>query len=106
MASKLETQVMASVGTIYAARLLFGTTALKLYTCAAALTVLWKLVWITRVYENLLEVGVGGAFNFILAAVLNTDLLVQLMLLVLFVAGVSFVRDLVRTLQQAPRPAF
>jgi len=89
---------MASVGTVYVARQLISLTALKLYVCALALLGLWKLVWITRVYENLAHVGVGGAFNFMLAAVANTDFLVQITLVALVVAGLSLAREVVRTL--------
>lgn len=88
---------MASVGTIYTARKLVSATALKLYVCVAAVFGLGALVWVERVFDNLAHVGLQGAAQFLLSAVLNTDFLVQLVLLALVVAGVSLLRDLART---------
>ena len=103
MKSVIEQQVMASVGTIYAARQLVSATALKLYVCAASLLALWQLTWVHRVWENLVEVGWGNAAQFMLSAVLTTELWVQLALLALIFAGVSLVRDISRL--SAPRAA-
>lgn len=96
MQSKIETQVMASVATIYTARQLLSATALKLYVCVAALFGLARLVWVERVFDNLANVGLQGMGQFALAAVLNTDILVQFVLLALVFAGLSLVRDLAR----------
>lgn len=96
MQSKIETQVMASVGTIYTARQLVSATALKLYVCAAATYGLVQLVWVHRVFENWAKVGLEGTVTFFADAVVTTSLPVQLTLLVLLVAGVSLVRDLSR----------
>ncbi len=97
---------MASVGTIYATRQLVSATALKLYVCALALFGIARLVWVSRVWENLADVVVGGAAQFFLAAVMNTDTLVQMALLVLVLAGVSLVRDLVRSASNSSSLAF
>lgn len=96
MGSKIEQQVMASVGAIYVVRKLTNATALKLYVCVGALFALSKLVWVERVWSNLAHVGPQGAFNFLLSAVANTDALVQLALFTLVIAGVLFLRDLAR----------
>ena len=104
MQSKIERQVMASVGTIYAARALVSATALKLYVCALALFALGRLVWVERVFSNFSQVGLSHAAEFIYAAILNTDLMVQLILLALVVVGVSLVRDLMHLVQ--PRAAY
>ncbi len=93
---------MAGVGIIYAVRQLISATALKLYICAASLYGLVQLVWVHRVFENWANVGVQGTVQFMTSAVLNTHLPVQLTLLVLAIAGVSLLRDLVRT-TTAPR---
>ncbi len=50
--SRIEQQVMASVGVVYATRQLVSATALKLYVCALSLVGLAKLVWVHRVFEN------------------------------------------------------
>lgn len=102
MASKIEQQVMASVGTIYTARRLVGPTALKLYVSVAALYGLGQLVWVQRVFENMAAVGLGGFANYAVNALLHTDVLVQLTLGVFVVAVVLLVRDLARN--TAPRP--
>lgn len=97
MQSKIEQQVMASVGVVYGARQLVSATAIKLYVCALALYGLGRLVWVSRVFENLANVGWGQAAEFMLSAVMSTDLLVQVVLMVLAVAGISLIRDLVRS---------
>lgn len=96
MQSKIEQQVMGSVAVIHTARRLTSATALKLYVCVAALAGLAQLVWVQRIVENLSQVGIGNTLNFMLAAVLHTDTLVQLALAVFVVAGISLVRDLAR----------
>lgn len=101
--SRIEQQVMASVGTIYTARALVSASALKLYVCAVALYGLGQLVWVSRVLENLGRVGIGNAAQFVFSAVLTTDFLVQAVLAVFLVAGISLMRDLVRS--SSPRLA-
>ena len=98
MQSKIEQQVMAGVATVYTVRQLFSATALKLYVCALALYGLGRLVWVSHVWENFSRVGLAHAWEFAVAAVANTDLLVQLTLLVFVVAVASLVRDIVRSL--------
>ena len=96
MKSKIEQQVMASVGTIYTARQLVSATALKLYVCALALFGIGRLVWVARVWENLAHVGVQNSLQFALSAVMHTHLPVQIALTALVVAGISLVADIVR----------
>lgn len=94
MTSKIEQQVMAGVGVIYAVRQLISATALKLYVCVASLYGLVQLVWVHRVFENWTNVGLQGTAQFVTSAVLNTHLPVQLTLLVLMFAGISLLLDL------------
>jgi|SRR3989344_796038 len=103
MTSKIEQQVMAGVGVVYAARQLTSATALKLYVCAASLYGLVQLVWVHRVFENWANVGLSGSLQFVAAAVLNTHTAVQLTLMVLLFAAASLLLDLVRPLT-ANRP--
>lgn len=105
MQSKIEQQVMASVGTIYTTRRLTSASALKLYVCVASLWGLGQLVWVARVFENLSRVGVEGAAQFALSAVTHAHLPVLLVLAVLAVTGASLLRDLLR-LTTAPRATF
>jgi uncharacterized membrane protein YqhA len=94
MKSNIETQVMASVATIYTARMLISATAFKLYAAVTALYGLGQLVWVSRVFENLGRVGIEHAGTFALSALMNTDFYVQATLLVLVVAGLSLARDI------------
>lgn len=105
MTSKIEQQVMASVGVIYSARQLVGATALKLYVCALSLYGIAKLVWVARVWENFSAVGWGNAFSFASSALLHTHLPVQLAFAVFVLAGVWFAVDIIRSLS-APRYTF
>lgn len=89
MISKVEKQVMASVAVIYAVRRLASPLALKLYVCVAALWGLGRLVWVARVFENLESVGLRSSLQFAFSAVLNTDVLVQVMLLAFIIAVAS-----------------
>jgi len=109
MQSKIEQQVMASVGMVYTARRLVSATALKVYALVASVYVLGILVWVAQVQANLLNVMNGGVLavgNFVLYAVLHTNFMVQAVLLVAIVAFGSLAIDLVRTLVQPQSRAF
>lgn len=100
MTSKIEQQVMASVGVIYTARQFASASALKLYAVAGAAVALWQLTWVHMVFANLYESAAAGkATEFITSALLGADLWVQLALLVVIFAGVSLTRDLLKPAQ-------
>ena len=103
MQSKIEQQVMAGVGVIYAARQLLSATALKLYICVLSLYGIGRLVWVSNVFENWAHVGLSGTAQFMTSAVLNTHLPVQMTLLVLMFAGVSLLLDLARSISAQRR---
>jgi hypothetical protein len=92
--SNIERNVMASVATVYTVRALLSRTALKLYVCAASLWGIGQLVWVSRVFENFQQAG--NTLQFIAAAVLHTEIMVQLVLLVGGVAFISLFFDLFR----------
>lgn len=99
MQSSIEQQVMASVGVLYTAKALVGATALKAYTLVASVWALGALVWVARVEENFLQALNGGVLavgNFVLAALVHTSTVVQLVLLVAVFALGSLAVDLVR----------
>lgn len=100
MKSAIETQVMASVAVIHTARTLFGATALKLYVCAASLFGIASLVWVSKVFENMAQVGLSGLGRFALAAFANTDTAVQLMFVAGAVSLIWLFLDITRSLQQ------
>lgn len=102
--SKIEQNVMAAVGTIYIARTLLSGTALKLYTLAFSVLAFSKLVWVSKIFENLREVAQGGTAsvgNFFLAAFGHAHISVQVTLLIAMVAAVLLAVDLARA--SAPR---
>src|SRR3989338_7098201 len=102
MTIKIEKQVMAGVGVIYAARQLVSATALKLYICAISLYGIGRLVWVSHVFENWANVGLQGSLQFAASAVLNTHLAVQMTLVVLMFAGVSLFLDFTRRVSPSP----
>ena len=109
MQSKIESQVMASVGVIHTTRRIFSATALKVYTLVASIYALGKLVWVSRIQENLLEVMNGGVLavgNFVLYAITHTSVAVQATLVVAAIAFLSLVVDLIPRQSRQTMPAF
>ena len=97
MQSKIEQRVMAGGGVVYAFRQLTGATALKLYVCALSLYGIGRLVWVSHVFQNWANVGLQGSLEFVSAAIINTHLPVQIVLMVLLFAGFSLLFDLTRS---------
>lgn len=98
--SKIEQQVMASVGAIYLARTLVGATALKLYALLLSVWGIGKLVWVSKVFENLAvaeQSGIQAVGNFILVALSHAQFGVQIALVVAVIAAVSLFLDVTRT---------
>ena len=87
---------MANVALIYTLRKLVSKTALELYIFIACLWAVGQLVWVARVFENLANAGLAGSVQFIIAAALNTDVLVQLVLAVGIVAAYLLFVDIIR----------
>ena len=96
MQSKIEQRVMAGVGAVYIFRQLVSATALKLYVCALSLYGIGRLVWVSHVFQNWANVGLQGSLEFVSAAIINTHLPVQIVLLVLAITALSLIRDLTR----------
>ena len=95
--TKIEQNVMANVALIYTLRKLVSYTALELYIFIASLWVVGQLVWVSKVFENLATAGVGGSAQFIISAVLNTDVIVQAVLAVGVCAAFLLTLDIVRS---------
>ena len=87
---------MANVALIYTLRKLVSKTAFELYIFIACLWAVGQLVWVARVFENLANAGLAGSVQFIIAAALNTDILVQLVLAVGIVAAFLLFVDIIR----------
>ena len=98
--SKLEQQVMAGVASIYTARTLTSAVALKVYALTVSVLGVAAVVSLPHVALNFLEVmhgGVSGVALFLLAAVLQTKVVVQLALLIASCIAVSLMVDALRT---------
>jgi hypothetical protein len=98
--TKIERQVMAGVGVIYATRRLTSATALKLYALFASVWALAAFVWVAKVAENFTEVSRAGLTHiapYLLGAVSHTTIFVQLALLVAGIALVGLMVDLVKS---------
>lgn len=107
--TKIEQQVMASVGVIHTTRRIFSATAFKLYTLVASVYALGILVWVSRIQENLLEVMNGGVLavgNYVLFAVTHTSIAVQAVLVVATVALFSLALDLIPQTRRSTMQAF
>ncbi|HVV15261.1 MAG TPA: hypothetical protein VHD55_02605 [Candidatus Paceibacterota bacterium] len=90
--SKIETQVMASVGVIYAARALMSATAIKLYALVASFAGIVFFASVPHVAANFFSVAHSGPTSvvfFVVYAVLSTTVVVQFALAVGAAAAVS-----------------
>ena len=97
---------MAGVGTVYAARQLTSVGALKVYALILSLWAVGRLVWVSMVFKNFMQVeksGAGAIFNYSLQAVEHTHLAVQLALLIAVVAAASLFLDTIRSILSPSR---
>ena len=102
--SNIERQVMAGVGTIYATRQLTSLTALKVYALILSLWGIGRLVWVSKIFTNFMQVeknGIGSITTYALQAVEHTHLAVQLTLVVAIVAATSLALDAIRSLDSS-----
>ena len=90
---------MRRVARVHALRPYASPLALKVYAALAALAALALSASLANVTANLVAVGIGGAFTFLYAAVVNTTFVVQLALAVFLTACVFAARDLVHNLR-------
>ncbi len=96
---------MAGVGTIYTMRQLTSRGALKVYALLLSLWAVGRLVWVSKVFENFLQVeksGAGAITNYMVQAVEHTHVAVQLCLLIAIVAAASLALDTIRSVS-APK---
>ena len=101
---------MASVAVVYAARKLTSRKVLEWAALAASAVALWQLVWVHKVFENFFTVveknGLGSIATYLVTAVTNTHLAVQLTLAVATIAFVFLIVDTIRSTSNSSASAF
>jgi hypothetical protein len=100
----LEQKVMTNVAVIYMARKFFGFTALKFYALVVSLVGIATLVSVSNVTANLTNVAQNGAESvvaFLVAAVLGTTLMVQVVLVLGIAAALSLLADAIRSISSS-----
>jgi len=98
----LEQQVMSRVRRIYYLRKLTGPTALKAYALLTLTVWLASLVSVVNVLSNMPSVTAPlSLMHFLASAVLQTEVVVQALLVGGCVLVVLVVRDIVRTTKDA-----
>ena len=100
MQSKIEQQVMASVGVLYTARLFVSRIAVELYALAAAGIALWQFTWVHRVFANWAHVGASHTLQYLSYAFVHTHVATQFALVVAAIAATAFIVDSVRALSR------
>lgn len=101
MKQSLRSRIMGSVYALYLLRKAYSATAIKAYVLGISLGAASFAVSIGSIIENLLRVkGLNGLLDFTTAALANTEVSVQLLLITAAFAFVLMVRDL-RTLSRA-----
>jgi hypothetical protein len=103
MRSKIEQQVMASVGVVYAVRKATSRLALECYALVLSLAGTAYFVSLPHVWANFMHVANGGVLSvgtFVITAVLSTKLVVQIAVSVGAIAFILMAVDVVRGTSQ------
>jgi hypothetical protein len=98
MKSNIEKNVMAGVAAVYVARKLSSRRALKAYlllACVLGLAVFTSLPHVFINFEHMLGSGLPAVSTYVVTAVTKTSVLVQLILVVAALAGLSLAKDTV-----------
>lgn len=102
--SRIHMNVMRRVHIIHALRPLMTTTALSTFAFLLALWGIAREVWVAQVVENMPSLADGAALlQFILAAFMHTEFLVQALVVIALMAIVWLVADGLRSLRQVVR---
>ena len=101
--SNIENNVMAAVRVIHIGRALVGKTALELYALTLSFAGIATMVSVSSVLQNFALVagnGVVGIGAFVVAAILKTNILVQVALVLATCSLALLVRDMVQSFSQ------
>ncbi|GEM_PF-1382955 len=104
----IETNVMAAVRFVHMTRKLTGATALKVYAFGLSVCGVAVLVSVPHVAANFISalgLGPSAVTAFIIAAVAQTKLVVQLSLLIAMFALGSLGADMLRSIRVTTMPA-
>lgn len=97
MSITLEHTVMHRVHRIHFLRRVLGATALKAYGLLAFALGLLSSVSVASVYANMAGLGAPTQMGqYLLGALMNTEWIVKLLVIGMFVAGGMLVRDILR----------
>ncbi|MBI2618337.1 hypothetical protein HYW58_02715 [Candidatus Kaiserbacteria bacterium] len=97
--SILEQKIMARVGRIHSLKRVLNPLMLKVYAFVAVSAGMLSLVSIKNVFLNMPPLfELQGVYYFVIAALRNTELSVQIISLALFILVLLLVRDTVRNL--------
>ena len=92
------------VYTLFVLRHLTSEKALGAFLVVVSLYMLGRFVFVAEVVKNVLALhGVESFFVYVVDAVVNTDVVVQVILLLIALGSVLMVRDSLRMLKNRPR---
>lgn len=94
----VEHIVMSRVHRIHLLRRVFNTTAVKAYGLTLLFLGLLSTVSVSSIYANMVGLGAPSQMGqYLLGALLNTDLVVKLLVLGMLASAVMFLRDVLRS---------
>lgn len=94
--SNIERTVMRRVRVIRLLRPIVSLGAFSALVCAAALWGIGREVWVARVFENMPAAGLSAQYHFWLAAFINTEISVMLLIALALVSVVYLARTTAR----------
>ncbi|HYE22841.1 MAG TPA: hypothetical protein VEA92_00070 [Candidatus Paceibacterota bacterium] len=97
MESKIKQNVMRRVHTIHTVRPYTSGIALAVVLLGISLYAIGRFVFVAQIFRNMPAVGdVSAVLRFFLSAFLHTELLVQVLTLVVCTAALWMLRDIIR----------
>lgn len=102
----LTRRIIRRVRTVYYTRMLLSQEALKLYALFMLLIGLVSTVSVREVIANVPDEGLGALYNFVLFAVVHTELVVQLMLAGILATLLWIFRDVFQHLSFSRQASF
>ena len=98
----LEKRIMASVLLIHTARRLLSPRAIKIYALLISGAGMASLVSLGNVFQNLSLVGLDGVLTFAVSAIVETELIVQVVFAMSIAAAALLFFDILRIRARLP----